>query len=93
MLIGNAVGGNQFVSSTSLTAAGRSTPVPTAAQLAAMAGLTTAGAAAPVAGNINLRVTTTGAGPVTAGAAVVTVRYAQQALNSAGAPVAAGIPV
>lgn len=79
LLVGNVQGGNQYVSSTDIKTgpAGRMAITYTAAQLAAMAGVTTAGAAAPIAGPVWVRITL-GAGAATAGALHLIVRYAQQ---------------
>lgn len=75
LTIGNAAGGTQFVSSTDLKAsAGRVAITYTAAQLAQMAGLSTAGAAAPNGETINIRVVATGA--TTAGVVRVAAHYA-----------------
>ena len=89
LVIGNAVGGFQYVNTVDIKAlTGRAAITYTTAQLAAMAGLNVAGGSAPVAGNINIRIATVGA--TSAGTTLVTVRYAQQMLNSSGVPVAPG---
>ena len=76
LTIGNAVGGTQYVSSQNVKTAGRAAITYTAAQLAAMAGLTVTGGAAPTVPNVNLQVVATGA--TTAGTVLVTVHYVQQ---------------
>ncbi len=78
LLIGNTVGGSQYLSAVDIHAgtAGRQALAQTAAQLAAMAGQTVLGVAAPLLPLVNIRVAAVGAGNV--GAAHVTVRYAQQ---------------
>ena len=77
LLIGNTAGGTQYASSVDLkSATGRIAITYTAAQLAAMDGVTLAGVAAPTPTLINFRVTSVGT-TGTAGYAVVTVKYAQ----------------
>ncbi len=76
LTIGNAVGGTQYVSSQNVKTAGRAAITYTAAQLAAMAGLTVAGAAAPTVANINMQVVATGT--TANGTVLVTVHYVQQ---------------
>lgn len=76
LTIGKTVGGSEYVSSHDLKTAGRAAITFTAAQLAAMAGLTTAGAASPTPANIDLQVVATGA--TTVGTALVTIHYVQQ---------------
>ncbi|MDR3435413.1 hypothetical protein [Telmatospirillum sp.] len=77
LLIGQTVGGTEYVTSVDLkSATGRIAITYTAAQLAAMAGVSIAGVAAPTPALVNLRVTNVGT-TGTAGYAVVTVKYAQ----------------
>src|SRR5262249_41413304 len=74
--IGSASCGTQYVSGVNVKAAtGRLTPTYTAAQLAAMAGVSTAGAAAPIAGPVFIDITSVG--QPSAGVVQVTVRYLQ----------------
>jgi hypothetical protein len=88
--IGNVANGTQYVTSVNLAVAGRIAVTYTAPQLAAMNGLTALGAQAPTLPLLNFTVATLGAG--VAGVAVVTVRYAQQAIGPSGTPVAPGTP-
>ena len=77
LLIGQTAGGTQYVTSADLkSATGRIAITYTAAQLAAMDGVTIAGVAAPTPTLVNFRVTSVGT-TGTAGYAVVTVKYAQ----------------
>ena len=77
LLIGQTAGGTQYVTSVDLkSSTGRIAYTYTAAQLAAMNGVTIAGVAAPTPTLINFRVTSVGT-TGTAGYAVVTVQYAQ----------------
>lgn len=74
--IGTAVSGTQYVSGINAKTAGRAAITFTAAQLAAMAGLTVAGAAAPT--TAPLVVTVTSVGAPTTGVVTVAVNYTQQ---------------
>lgn len=75
LTIGNTPGGTQYAPSVNLKTAGRAAITYTAAQLAAMDGVTLTGGPAPMQPQINLQVVTVGA--TANGAAVVTVRYSQ----------------
>ena len=74
--IGASAGGTDYASGVSLKTAGRISPTYTAAQLAAMSGVTVLGAAAPVAPLVNFRVVTVGA--TANGYVLVTLKYIQQ---------------
>ena len=74
--IGTAAAGTQFVGSVNAKTAGRAAPTYTAAQLAAMAGVSIVGVAAAIAGPVVVTITPVGA--TTAGYVVVTVQYVQQ---------------
>lgn len=74
--IGTTAGGTQYVSGINAKTAGRAAITYTAAQLAAMAGLTTAGAASPTTAPLVITVTSVGA--PTAGVVTVAVNYTQQ---------------
>lgn len=74
--IGTAAAGTQFVSGLNAKTVARTIPTYTAAQLAAMNGVTILGVAAPIAGPVVVTVTPVGA--TAAGYVVVTVHYVQQ---------------
>jgi len=75
--IGTSAGGTQYASGVDVKAAtGRIAITFTAAQLAAMAGLTTAGAAAPTVAPVVISITSVGA--PSAGVVAVTTSYVQQ---------------
>jgi len=74
--IGTAASGTQYVSGVNGKAAGRASVTYSAAQLAAMAGLTTAGVASPTLAPVVLTVTSVGA--PTAGVIALTINYTQQ---------------
>jgi len=74
--IGTAASGTQYVSGVNAKTAGRAAISYTAAQLAAMAGLTTAGAASATVAPIVVTVTSVGA--PTTGVVTVAVNYVQQ---------------
>lgn len=74
--IGTSAGGTQYVSGVNAKTAGRATITFTAAQLAAMAGLTTAGAASPTVAPVVITVTSVGA--PTAGVVTIAINYTQQ---------------
>jgi hypothetical protein len=77
LLVGSAPGGTQYATSYDLkSATGRIAYTSTAAQLAAMNGVSLTGAAAPTPPLVNLRVTNVGT-TGTAGFAVVTINYVQ----------------
>jgi hypothetical protein len=73
--IGTAAGGTQYVSGVNAKTAGRASITFTAAQLAAMANLTTAGAAAPTPAPVVLTVTSVGA--PTTGVVALSINYTQ----------------
>ena len=76
LTIGTAAAGTQYVSGVDVkTATGRIAPTFTAAQLAAMNGVTVTGTAAPTTAPVVVTVTPTGA--TSAGYVVVTIIYAQ----------------
>jgi hypothetical protein len=74
--IGTTAGDTKFVSGINAKTAGRAAISYTAAQLAAMAGLTIAGAASP--NTAPLVITVTSVGAPTAGVVAVAVNYTQQ---------------
>lgn len=75
--IGTTAGGTQYASGVDVKAAtGRIAITFTAAQLAAMAGLTTAGAASPTVAPVVISITSVGA--PSAGVVAVTASYVQQ---------------
>lgn len=74
--IGTAAAGTQYVSSVNAKTAGRASITYTAAQLAAMSGVTVLGVTAAVSAPVVVTVTPVGA--TTAGYVEVTVIYAQQ---------------
>lgn len=76
LTVGNVAAGTQYAGAVDAKVAGRTRPTFTAAQLAAMAGLTTAGAPAPVGGPVVVTITPSGA--TTAGVVNVTLLYSQQ---------------
>jgi hypothetical protein len=74
--IGTAAGGTQYVTGVDCkSATGRIAITYTAAQLAAMNGISVLGVAAPAPANVNIRMATVGA--TSAGFVNLTVRYAQ----------------
>lgn len=76
LTVGSASGGTQYVSGVDVKAStGRKTPTYTAAQLAAMAGLTVLGVAAPIAGPVFVDITSVG--QPTAGVVQFAARYIQ----------------
>jgi hypothetical protein len=75
LTIGTAAAGTQYVGSIDAKTAGRAAPTYTAAQLAAMNGVTTTGTAAPTTAPVVVTVTPVGA--TSAGYVVVTIIYAQ----------------
>jgi hypothetical protein len=76
LTIGTAAAGTQYVGSIDAKTAGRAAITYTAAQLAAMNGVTTTGTAAPTTAPVVVTVTPVGA--TSAGYVVVTVLYVQQ---------------
>ena len=76
LTIGTAAAGTQFVGAVNAKTAGRAAPTFTAAQLAAMNGVSVLGAAAAIAGPVVITITPVGA--TAAGYAVITVQYVQQ---------------
>ena len=76
LTIGTAAAGTQYVGSIDAKTAGRAAPTYTAAQLAAMNGVTTTGTAAATTAPVVVTVTPVGA--TSAGYVVVTVLYVQQ---------------
>ena len=75
LTIGTAAAGTQYVGSIDAKTAGRAAITYTAAQLAAMNGVTTTGTAAPTTAPVVVTVTPVGA--TSAGYVVVTIIYAQ----------------
>ena len=75
LTIGTAAAGTQYVGSIDAKTAGRAAITYTAAQLAAMNGVTTTGTAAPTTAPVVVTVTPVGA--TSAGYVVVTILYAQ----------------
>jgi hypothetical protein len=75
LTIGTAAAGTQYVGSIDAKTAGRAAITYTAAQLAAMNGVTTTGTAAPITAPVVVTVTPVGA--TSAGYVVVTIIYAQ----------------
>jgi len=76
LTIGTAAAGTQYVGSIDAKTAGRAAPTYTAAQLAAMNGVSVLGVAAPTTAPVVVTVTPVGA--TSAGYVVVTVLYVQQ---------------
>lgn len=76
LTVGTAAAGTQYVSGVDAKTAGRAAITHTAAQLAAMNGVTTTGGAAPTTAPVVVTVTPVGA--TSAGYVVVTVLYVQQ---------------
>lgn len=76
LTIGTSAGASTYVGSVNAKTAGRASITYSAAQLAAMAGLTTAGAASPTTAPVVITVTSVGA--PTAGVVTVAVNYTQQ---------------
>ncbi len=76
LTIGTAAAGTQYVGSIDAKTAGRAAPTYTAAQLAAMNGVSVLGVAAPTTAPVVITVTPVGA--TSAGYVVVTVLYVQQ---------------
>lgn len=76
VIVGATAGGTDYITSTDLkSGTGRIAYAYTAAQLAAMSGVSITGAAAPTPALVNFRVTTVGT--ATAGFAIATLKYAQ----------------
>jgi len=78
LTIGTAAAGTQYVGSIDAKTAGRAAITFTAAQLAAMNGVTTTGTAAPTTAPVVVTVTPSGGTAPTTGYVVVTVLYVQQ---------------
>jgi hypothetical protein len=76
LTIGTSAGGTQYVSGINAKTTGRATITYTAAQLAAMSGVTVLGVTAAVSAPVVVTVTPVGA--TTAGYLEVTIIYAQQ---------------
>lgn len=73
--VGTASGGTQYAGAVNAKTGIRVRPTFTAAQLAAMAGMSVLGVAAPIAGPVYATITTSGA--TAAGFVVVTIEYVQ----------------
>ena len=76
--IGITAGGTEYVGSINGKTAGRASITYTAAQLAAMAGVTTTGAASPTTAPVVITATPSGGTAPTAGYIAITVNYVQQ---------------